>query len=664
MQLSNRHFQAEFCNQRSNLLALRLRRGAGTADWSDRPGSVTIIDDRKRRSYSDVDQSIQASTCKTRTKVTTTKQIKGAEFALKETWHLVGDTLRWDLEITLAPGAKARSIQVRQLLPIPDPAYGINVWTARADFPTTIERLAGLDLQYGEVCYGTLLPSLTLYRRDLGVGLTVTKPFAFRTSRLSFEFMDYREPGISLNTSMLALRPDQPARTSFVFHAHEPCWRSGLAWLYKNNPTYFDPPNPAVREYEGGYTMGHPFMTGSEIDSMLPHQLRWSELHCHFPWYGDYLPDEDEWHAVDNYGACVAVDQVGGAVVDAATGSAVDGKSGSITYDVLHKHLATVKKRDVKSLFYWQAGGDASPCIVKKFPDSLALNEHGESYPSCDDSVLMNADASTAFGRDMRRQISRLYRRLPEIDGIFLDQLCYDAIDYAHDDGITMVDNKPVYRLWHCFEQPVRKLAAATHRRGKVLYANGPYNIEVQKDMDGLMAEGASWIAEVVKYLCISKPLIFLAFYHDDLGKAEAMFQCCLLSGASYSLYPHPPEAIRQMIERYRPLVEKFYGRRWLLEPDPLELPQGIAGNIFVAENGNILVSIVSTGESCLSAQGQTAELEIGVRCQAADQVKTAVCSGPLYRGERKVRMRRQDGELRLRVRRHVAATVIELRLA
>ena len=148
MQLSNRHFQAEFCNQRSNLLALRLRRGAGTADWSDRPGSVTIIDDRKRRSYSDVDQSIQASTCKTRTKVTTTKQIKGAEFALKETWHLVGDTLRWDLEITLAPGAKARSIQVRQLLPIPDPAYGINVWTARADFPTTIERLAGLDLQY------------------------------------------------------------------------------------------------------------------------------------------------------------------------------------------------------------------------------------------------------------------------------------------------------------------------------------------------------------------------------------------------------------------------------------------------------------------------------------------------------------------------------------
>ena len=134
---------------------------------------------------------------------------------------------------------------------------------------------------------------------------------------------------------------------------------------------------------------------------------------------------------MDNYGACVAVDQVGGAVVDAATGSSDGGKGGSITYDVLHKHLATVKKRDGKSLFYWQAGGDASPCIVKKFPDSLAVNEHGESYPSCDDSVLMNADASTAFGRDMRRQISRLYRRLPEIDGIFLEQLTRSGVENA-----------------------------------------------------------------------------------------------------------------------------------------------------------------------------------------------------------------------------------------
>ena len=88
------------------------------------------------------------------------------------------------------------------------------------------------------------------------------------------------------------------------------------------------------------------------------------------------------------------------------------------------------------------------------------------------------------------------------------------------------------------------------------------------------------------------KPLLFLSFYHHDPGKAESMLQRCLLCGASYSLFPHPPRPVRNLIEAYRPLVEKLYGRRWLLEPDPLDLPGGVDGNIFVGENGNPLISI------------------------------------------------------------------------
>ena len=102
-----------------------------------------------------------------------------------------------------------------------------------------------------------------------------TKPFDFRTTRLSFHFMNYREEGIELTTSMLALRPDRPARTSFLVAAHEPCWRSGLGWLYRKYPAYFEPPNPAVRDLEGGYVLAHPRMTDEEIRSMLPHNLRW-----------------------------------------------------------------------------------------------------------------------------------------------------------------------------------------------------------------------------------------------------------------------------------------------------------------------------------------------------------------------------------------------------
>ena len=81
------------------------------------------------------------------------------------------------------------------------------------------------------------------------------------------------------------------------------------------------------------------------------------------------------------------------------------------------------------------------------------------------------------------------------------------------------------------------------------------------------------WLADVAKYLCIAKPMLFLSLYHADARKAEAMFQLCLLCGASYSLFPNPPERVARAIEAYRPLVERPYGRRWRLKPNPLTLP-------------------------------------------------------------------------------------------
>jgi hypothetical protein len=665
MKLRNKVLDAEFCERRGNLLALSTLQGARTIPWSRRPGSVAVVDERKRRAYCDADDAGTFGVSHERRRIESRKRFKGADFEVGEQWRIAGDTLCWDLILTLDPDAKPRSVQVKQLLPYPEPAYGLGVWTAHADFPSTIERLGGLNLQYGEICHGTLTPSLTLYREDLEAGITVTKPFEFRTSRLSFDFMDYRLEGIDLHTSMLALRPGRPARTRLLITAHEPCWRSGLNWLYRKYPAYFDPPNPRVRDLEGGYILAHPRMTDQEFRSMLPHNLRWEELHCAFPWYGDYLPDEKEWRPIDTWDACVAFDQAGGGVVGGEQESLLPADDQPpLTYNVIKDHIATAHKHGVKSLYYWQCAGDASPVIVDKFPDSIARDRNGDQYPSVPGSILMNADAGTSFGQHMRGQISRLFKRLPEIDGIFLDQLCYDAVDYAHDDGITMADNRPAYMLWHGYEEPVRKLAAAVHRRGKVLYANGPHNVEVQKEMDGLMAEGSSWLAEVVKYLCIAKPLIFLAFYHDDPDKAEDMFQRCLLCGASYSLFPHPSKEVQKIIDCYRPLVEKLYGRKWLLEPDPLRLPPGVEGNIFSGETGFILISVVSTKKRFVDNQGLTRNLNLSVKCSAADRVSKAVSLGTHYRGQRSVKMKRVGSWLELIVPEHDAATVIELKVA
>jgi len=49
----------------------------------------------------------------------------------------------------------------------------------------------------------------------------------------------------------------------------------------------------------------------------------------------------------------------------------------------------------------------------------------------------MNSDPALPFGRDITRQIDGMMARYPDLNGVFLDQPCYNVLDQAHDDGIT-----------------------------------------------------------------------------------------------------------------------------------------------------------------------------------------------------------------------------------
>ena len=234
-------------------------------------------------------------------------------------------------------------------------------------------------------------------------------------------------------------------------------------------------------------------------------------------------------------------------------------------------------------------------------------------------------------------------------------------MDTAHDDGITMYKNKPAYSLWHCYEKPVKELADKLHEQGKLIFANGPYNIEVQKEIDGHMAEGVSWTADVIKYLCISKPLLFLSYY-KSAQQVESMFQQCLLCGASYSVWPHPSKEIKKVLETYIPLVEKFYGRKWLLEPNPIEFPKGCEGNIFKGEKGDIIITLVSKQMSILHEKGIEKNLKIYTRFKGCHKFDNACSFGIHYQGKRKIKIEEEGKGLCLTVPEHSAASVVILK--
>ncbi|MBR2911817.1 MAG: hypothetical protein IKC05_09420, partial [Lentisphaeria bacterium] len=48
-------------------------------------------------------------------------------------------------------------------IPYTYPPNGLKVWTARENYPQDLYYLGGTHLIYGDVCYGTMIPAITLY---------------------------------------------------------------------------------------------------------------------------------------------------------------------------------------------------------------------------------------------------------------------------------------------------------------------------------------------------------------------------------------------------------------------------------------------------------------------------------------------------------------------
>ena len=434
-----------FSKEKGNLRELCLKRKK-FGRWNGWESYLIIEDELKAKTYKDIEDSFVLSQKKYRKGgeviVANLKRFKGADFLIKEIWRLNEDSLSWRIEVFLKKGKKDRTIRIKQLIPYPKPAYGLGVWSAQSQFPTKIERLGGLHLAYGDVCFGTVIPAITLYKEKEDVGLTIAKPFGLKTAKLAFSFQDYRSHGVEIETTLLGLRKEKPVVVEFIIHPHQGCWRPGLAWLYKRYPEYFDSPNKKVREIEGGYLLSHPFIKEKEIKSVSPYKVKWEELHYHFPYYGQYAPKEKEWKNVSS---------LKGIGTDSSKEYA--NTAGKISERVIQKHIQMVHKYGIKSLIYFQCAGDGYiSYVTDNFSDSVAKGPDGSPQLAYPGTYLMNSDPSTSFGKEMLNMIDRLFEKFPDMDGVFLDQLCYSGLDTAHDDGITMYKNKPAYSLWHCYE--------------------------------------------------------------------------------------------------------------------------------------------------------------------------------------------------------------------
>jgi hypothetical protein len=559
-------------------------------EWTPYPGDVTVRDDRLERTFGKAHLA-RVTFTPGADRLTIRKEFQGAPWVLEEVYRVAGDALAWEATVTLDAG-EYRSCAVSWQVPWPQPNYPVAFWAAKDGMPSAPHRHAGIALEYGEVTSGILIPALSCYVNKADAGLLLAMPFDFRTPRFRF-VSGYRDPDLQAQFDWLALAPGRPARTSLLLRGTAGDWRPALGWLYERFTEYFEPRSPLIDRLWGGHICGRFDVSAEDAAAMAALGMTWHEIHAHYPAYGNYHPEGlDSWR------------------------SGHDRQNETlITVDMIRRTIATLHDHSIAALPYLQVSGDGDAELLGPEMTSCRIrNMQGEIWSAWPGTFLMNSDPSLPFGQDMVRQIEGLVARYPEMDGVFLDQPCYNFLDTAHDDGLTAVNNRPGYMTGFNYFPHLERLSGLLHPE-KVIIGNGPFGVGILKYVDGVMAEGEGWLCDHLQYYSIGrKPLFFLMYKYDDVH-IELMFQQALLYGAGFASYPAAMPS-KDLFDAYRPVLQRLYRRRWVFDADPLQLPTGWQGQVYRGETGSLLVSLVGairrlSGRSIpdVSVQVKTADI-------------------------------------------------------
>ncbi len=490
-----------------------------------------------------------------------------------QTLKEITNGISWRFHLRETAGKPLRSGFLKVKIPYQFPPNQLNIWSASRRFPESIYHIGGLTLFYGDVCYGTLIPMVSLYDEQRNIGLTVAKALGRTGGRFAFRFGSYHEEGMMVEFTDFALDANKTVEFELLLCGHVGCWRPGLRWLADRYPEYFLPHNPDVWKHHGAFAITSPFSTPETVKRLEAENVLWSEVHNHFPNYGCYAPETDEWDSVVRHDYPDLKDEI----------------PCKISPALIREHLRRLHASHILAMMYVQCSGDGLiPWAEANYPDAIARDSSGYIYMTWKECCFLNADPSTSFGKFIDAQIDRFLEMYSDMDGVFIDQICYQAIDYAHHDGVTCADDRPAYQYAFSYEHNIKKLTDAIHGAGKIAWGNGPFDVEIAKYVDGTMTEGSSDIFRAQKFLCIRKPRL-VHLYPTDVLKTEAMLRHCLLAGAAWSVggsstLRNPPvqtPEIHRLFQEYIPLATPLLDTEICLEANPFTLPFGYEGECF-----------------------------------------------------------------------------------
>jgi hypothetical protein len=262
--------------------------------------------------------------------------------------------------------------------------------------------------------------------------------------------------------------------------------------------------------------------------------------------------------------------------------------------DDIRNRLQRLADAGISCHWYFNYTDGFRALVEKRWPDAIARDEAGDPIPSgwymCH---AMNADPRHSFGRHLLATARKVFAAYPMLDGLFLDCFRHYEIDFAHDDGVTVVNGKPCYSMNHSYDDIERRLKTRLMRtRNLTSFANKPMSIRSMRYCDAQLLEGnGDQYEEKFFWASIAMPLFFMWTRHDV--PLDEFLRRAVLHGC-YPRDAEPTPATIALYRRYAPLHRSFQRRVLCFEADPMRVPKGSRGKVYTLPDGSYVAGIVN----------------------------------------------------------------------
>jgi hypothetical protein len=440
------------------------------------------------------------------------------------------------------------------------------------------------------------LASILDAKRDVGLSLVLSP----EDVTLDLTMKTAADGGLVFTRANHRIGSKNVVRFAIDLVAHPADWRSGLGWMARRYPAYFDPPNPAVQKMGGcGAYSSHAAITDPERLMQMGFRVNW-KASFDFPYMAMFIPpvgsDTEEW--IDFKKQKTSIAKMRAHSQDMRRMGFFVLNYFNITECGAYYQFPPPPRKAAKDEDLWK---DANDFLFYAMGDAILPGPDGKPFDSWEGCVAMDP-GEKVYQEFLLEQARRHIERLPESSGICIDRMDWNwRYNRQRDDGVTWLDGKPARAVSVSWHSMMNRLGPLMHDAGKVIYGN-PHccRFDLLRQFDGIYDEVGDRPESVnLSGLAgINKPVMQWTSVAENIRKEpDAYFQRHLhlgafltapLPGNDHAILPNA-EIERHYLD-YGPLLDTLRGKRWLLLPHVVHVEGDKAlANVFDVPGGYVI---------------------------------------------------------------------------